>query len=143
MPIGPGIIAEGIETTGEVARAGINEISEVMTQLGKPSFTQVEYEYNRKGNVIRTRSYQLSKLDALIIVGGPAFITLFYVMMERLTKVGGDLGTGELRPDILGPAGQFLQDTIRRTPGAVGGAAQSGWDILQTLWSKRPGIVFK
>ncbi|GAI95073.1 unnamed protein product [marine sediment metagenome] len=147
MPIGPGIIPEAIETGGEVARAGINEISEVMSQLGKPSFTQVDYEYDRKGNVIRTRSYQWSKLDALILVGGPAFVTLFYVMMERLTAIGGEIGTGGNRPNILpeivGPMGQFLQDRANLRGGQMGDAAMSAWDGLQALWGNRPGIVFK
>ena len=141
--ITPGIVSEYIETGGEVASAGINEISELMQELGKPTFIQTEYEYDRKGNVIRTRSWNVSKLDALIIVGGPAFATLFYVLMERLTAIGGDWRPGDAARDVVGPAGQWLQDRAEKRGGQVGEAAASGWDLISTLWGLRPGVVFK
>ena len=135
----PGIVPEIIETGGEVARGGINEISEVMHELGRPRFTDVEYEYDRKGNLIHTRTYSFSALDCLLIVGGPAFIAVFYALMERLATQGGEFRAGENIKDIVGPAGQWLQDRAQKRGGQVGAAAESAWDILSTLWSNRPG----
>lgn len=131
-PIGGSGIFPGI------APAAINEISELFAELGKPTQVRETWKYNTKGLPTQHNVTTVTKLDLLIILGGPTFLALFYVLMERLASMGGDLSSAEKADLVLkGPLGLLLDKKKQELAGA---ALEDAGNALGSLWTRFTGL---
>lgn len=81
----------------------INEISEVFQQLNKPTWTRTYYERDKYGNLLLEETWTVSKLDVILLIGGPVCVVLVIAMLERMAETGGAITSwfNENYPGVL------------------------------------------
>ena len=121
---------------GLVTERAINEISEVLTVLNKPSLERTIVFTEGRGKALKTITdkYTVSKLDLILIFTVGAVMYLWYTGWNPLDEFGNVIpGWDALFGEEGGGGGSSLVDALFGAIGSVTGVGPEGGKIMKGL----------